>query len=69
MSVFSFLIPSINFSIYLRRNTERSATIKLIQLNLIYAFFKGWLPLSPPPDCDNNNTSFSTKLEFKDLSL
>ena len=29
-SVFSFLIPPINFSIYLQQHTERSATRKLL---------------------------------------
>ena len=93
MSVFSFLIPSINLTIYLQQHTERSATyislyfiasvfslkvsihfrIYKTFLNIrpvsCYAFFKGWLPLSPPPDCHSNNISLSTKLKFKDLSL
>ena len=34
-----------------------------------YAIFKGWLPLSQPPGCLGNSTSFTTEPAFRDLSL
>ena len=33
-----------------------------------YALFQGWLLLSQPPRCIRNATTFSTELEFRDLS-
>ena len=32
-----------------------------------YALFKGWLPLSQPPSCLRNSTTFPTKIQFRDL--
>ena len=33
-----------------------------------YAFFKGWLPLSPPFDCNNFINSFTLNHNFKTLT-
>lgn len=40
---------------------------KISWLVSFYAFFKGWLPLSQPPSCLRNFTSFATKIEFRVL--
>jgi hypothetical protein len=39
-----------------------------VRLVSYYALFKGWLLLSQPPSCLDNNTSFPTQLGFWDLS-
>jgi hypothetical protein len=39
-----------------------------VRLVSYYALFKGWLLLSQPPSCLDNNTSFPTQHGFRDLS-
>src|SRR6202000_3559048 len=46
--------------LHLPRRTTRSVSY--------YAFFKGWLLLSQPPDCFSLPTSFSTYLIFRTLA-
>src|ERR687883_789308 len=46
--------------LHLPRRTTRSVSY--------YAFFKGWLLLSQPPDCFSLPTSFSTEPVIRDLS-
>ena len=46
--------------LHFRRNVIRPVSY--------YAFFKGWLLLSQPPDCLGLFTSFSTELSLGDLS-